>query len=70
MPNLVATLARLGSSALAAVEKMPQLVVDQREHKLVKLLGSDAAIQTLDVGDVRCTYDDGTCWVPSGEWEV
>ena len=49
---------------------MPQLVVDQREHKLVKLLGSDAAIQTLDVGDVRCTYDDGTCWVPSGEWEM
>ena len=45
---------------------MAQLVVDQREHKLIKLLGGDATTRTLDVGDVQCTYDDGTCWVPSG----
>ena len=42
---------------------MAELVIDARERKLIKLFGSDARVETLDVGDVMCTYADGSGWV-------
>ena len=41
-----------------------QLVVDKRERHLLALFG-DGGVQTetLELGDVWCRYEDGSCWV-------
>ena len=40
------------------------LFVDARERHLAALFGAGAVtVMTLDVGDVRCEYADGTSWI-------
>ena len=38
------------------------MVIDRRERALARML-RDAEQQTLDVGDIMCTYEDGGSWV-------
>ena len=41
-----------------------RLFVDARERHLAALFGDSAVtVVTLDVGDVRCEYTDGTSWI-------
>ena len=43
---------------------MKRLVIDKRERALIKLFQPDQVeVQTLDVGDVFCQYDDGASWI-------
>ena len=43
---------------------MPRLVIDKHERALIKLFQPDQIeVQTLDVGDVFCEYDDGANWI-------
>ena len=43
---------------------MPLLVIDKRERALIKLFQPDQIeVQTLDVGDVFCQYDNGANWI-------
>ena len=40
------------------------LFVDARERHLAALFGAGAVtVMTLDAGDVRCEYADGTSWI-------
>ena len=38
------------------------VVIDKRERALARLL-RDAEQQTLDVGDIKCTYENGGAWI-------
>ena len=41
-----------------------KLVLDARERKLIKLFGDgEINLETLEVGDALCTYEDGSGWV-------
>ena len=41
-----------------------RLFIDARERHLAALFGDGAvAVMTLDAGDVRCEYTDGTSWI-------
>ena len=40
-----------------------ELVVDKRERHLLALFGECVQAETLELGDVLCTYADGSCWV-------
>ena len=40
-----------------------ELVVDKRERHLLALFGECVRAETLELGDVFCTYADGSCWV-------
>ena len=40
-----------------------QLVVDKRERHLLALFGDGVQAETLELGDVLCKYQDGSCWV-------
>ena len=41
-----------------------ELVVDKRERHLLALFGDGCVhADTLEIGDVSCTYPDGSCWV-------
>ena len=43
---------------------MPLLVIDKRERALIKLFQPDQIeVQTLDVGDVFCQYENGANWI-------
>ena len=45
---------------------MAKLVLDARERKLIQLFGDgnpDVEKATLPVGDIMCTYADGTRWI-------
>ena len=42
---------------------MARFVVDARERKLSNLFGDLVETETLDVGDILCTYEDGSGWV-------
>ena len=43
---------------------MPRLVIDKRERALIKLFQPDQIeVQTLDVGDILCEYDEGANWI-------
>ena len=44
--------------------QMFELIVDKRERHLLALFG-DGGVQTetLELGDVLCKYQDGSCWV-------
>ena len=39
------------------------LVIDARERHLAAMFGAGADVETLEVGDVQCSYPDGTSWV-------
>ena len=40
------------------------LFIDARELNLADLIGHGAVnVVTLDLGDVRCEYADGTSWI-------
>ena len=40
------------------------LIVDARERKLIKLFAADQiVVETLDVGDILCKYEDGSGWI-------
>ena len=40
------------------------LFIDARERNLADLFGHGAvSISTLDLGDVRCEYADGSSWI-------
>ena len=41
-----------------------KLVLDARQRKLIKLFGDgEINLETLEVGDALCTYEDGSGWV-------
>ena len=40
-----------------------KLVVDARERSLIKLLGKEIEVRTLEVGDIMCEYEDGSFWI-------
>ena len=40
------------------------LIVDARERKLIKQFAADQiVVETLDVGDILCKYEDGSGWI-------
>ena len=40
------------------------LIIDARERKLIKLFAADQiVVETLDVGDILCKYEDGSGWI-------
>ena len=40
------------------------LTIDARERTLIKLFGADdISVETLDVGDIMCKYEDGSGWL-------
>ena len=43
---------------------MASLIIDARERKLIKLYAAeDISVETLDVGDILCRYEDGSGWI-------
>ncbi len=42
---------------------MTRLVVDARERSLIKVLGKDIVVETLEVGDILCEYENGAPWI-------
>ncbi len=42
---------------------MTRLVVDARERSLIKVLGKDIVVETLEVGDILCDYESGVPWI-------
>ncbi len=40
-----------------------KLVVDTRERSLIKALGKELEVRTLEVGDILCEYEDGSFWI-------
>ena len=60
LKHCIASCRRSGSST------SPMLSVDARERLLVEVLqryGVAHTVTTLPVGDILCTYEDGTSWV-------
>ena len=50
--------------ATVCLKSMPRLVIDKRERAVTKLFQPDQIeVQTLDVGDVFCEYDNGANWI-------
>jgi len=44
--------------------QMFELIVDKRERHLLALFGDGGVpAQTLELGDVLCKYQDGSCWI-------
>ena len=40
------------------------MIIDARERKLIKLFAADQiVVETLDVGDILCKYEDGSGWI-------
>ena len=40
------------------------LIIDARERKLIKQFAADqVVVETLDVGDILCKYEDGSGWI-------
>ena len=40
------------------------LIIDARERKLIKQFAADqVVVETLDVGDILCKYEDGFGWI-------
>ena len=40
------------------------LIIDARERKLIKLFAAEQiSVETLDVGDILCKYEDGSGWI-------
>ena len=40
------------------------LIIDARERKLIKQFAADqVVVETLDVGDFLCKYEDGSGWI-------
>ena len=40
------------------------LIIDARERKSIKQFAADqVVVETLDVGDILCKYEDGSGWI-------
>ena len=50
--------------AVDIMAQMFELIVDKRERHLLALFGDgEVQAETLQLGDVLCKYQDGSCWV-------